>query len=886
MSSPPLVEVVILYDGEDITADCVLAETSFTSRANGFPGEARVVVKDNLQTMSFTNGKTLELFIDGRREWDGYVIQRKHNYWFEGHTANCYPCPHITPRKHTLIGADRNILFTRRVLYNKADPVEAGDRQWPAGSWDDDVIAASITDYLDDVDGLDLTTKVERIDSIDPWAPFRVPGPTSTFGMMMREIAQATGAVFFIDPDRYLIYTDVNSPDAPFSLTDNPTEVDEVGYREFTLFMSADEMINDALIWGAGQGSANIAFARETSASSVATHGRWQNTGGFRTEVWNQGSVERIANSIVYGSPASRRGHKDDKVSVDCVVWEPGLRVAQKVEVRSNLHTYVDVVPIREITMTFPTPDHVKYQIGLSHELDEPWSIIEPWRPPSPLRPFPTQEPSCSPYIYVPSTTNANAAIPANTLKMYPSHKSQQGIVGSFVAIVSGDGFPPNKQIYEGDNNYEVLGASNASGLIRVRYTYIWDDYLWYTFGNAGIQKFGGRILQWENWYRLIGGRWDDNTSNMMVFYSADLHIEMSGSQAYREVGITGLPGLGPGHLGSTAAPAHRVVVGFARADGAPLPARMTFGSAAERAGTNNVLWEGTMSPGEEVDVSVEWYMQEFEYCYLLVTFDEGEPEEESRGWLTGVQADVQVSNFLAKKGTLTQYHIPENMDGQPCVQVPVGGTRCEDAVQMTETVFRVRNPYILRTTRVTVDGLTLRNGPDYTESEPNRGEITFASPPLTQPHVCYESSGYPTQLPPAETLFILPVEGPITGTFGPRGWLWPPYYWHGQYYPHFHNGVDFGVSVGTPVYAAAAGTVTHEDQAAGGTMIHIYHPFHGFRTTYAHLSVRFADAGETVSQGQIIGLSGASGEVTGPHLHWGLVYIGSPEDPLPYTVE
>jgi murein DD-endopeptidase MepM/ murein hydrolase activator NlpD len=129
-----------------------------------------------------------------------------------------------------------------------------------------------------------------------------------------------------------------------------------------------------------------------------------------------------------------------------------------------------------------------------------------------------------------------------------------------------------------------------------------------------------------------------------------------------------------------------------------------------------------------------------------------------------------------------------------------------------------------------------------------------------------------------------MPVQGTITGTFGSQQDLWPSYYWHGTYYDHFHNGIDFGVGTGTPVYAAADGNVVFEDQDAGGMMIHIYHPFHGFRTTYAHLSQRVVDNGSAVLQGQLIAYSGDSGNVTGAHLHWGLVYAGSPENPLAYT--
>jgi len=150
--------------------------------------------------------------------------------------------------------------------------------------------------------------------------------------------------------------------------------------------------------------------------------------------------------------------------------------------------------------------------------------------------------------------------------------------------------------------------------------------------------------------------------------------------------------------------------------------------------------------------------------------------------------------------------------------------------------------------------------------------------------YICFDGAGYvSTQNFPAGVLFILPTSGRITGTFGAQTATWPPAVWHGQYYAHFHNGVDFGVIVGTPVYAAARGVAVYVDGDAGGTEISIYHT-NGMRTVYAHLSSRIVADGAVVAQGDLIALSGDTGVVTGPHLHWGMVYAGSPENPLPFT--
>ncbi len=85
------------------------------------------------------------------------------------------------------------------------------------------------------------------------------------------------------------------------------------------------------------------------------------------------------------------------------------------------------------------------------------------------------------------------------------------------------------------------------------------------------------------------------------------------------------------------------------------------------------------------------------------------------------------------------------------------------------------------------------------------------------------------------------------------------------------HNGIDFAAQTGTPIYAAAAGTVKSAgDSGPCGNMVQIEHAS-GIVTAYCHMS-KFAPgihAGATVETRQLIGYAGATGRVTGPHLHF-----------------
>lgn len=95
------------------------------------------------------------------------------------------------------------------------------------------------------------------------------------------------------------------------------------------------------------------------------------------------------------------------------------------------------------------------------------------------------------------------------------------------------------------------------------------------------------------------------------------------------------------------------------------------------------------------------------------------------------------------------------------------------------------------------------------------------------------------------------------------------------------HNGIDIAAPIGTPIYAAAEGTVAavgNQDaycpRGAYGRFIAIRHP-NGLVTLYAHLSQASVSPGQAVKRGDVIGYVGATGYATGPHLHF-TVYAGS----------
>ncbi|WP_371543686.1 LysM peptidoglycan-binding domain-containing M23 family metallopeptidase [Streptomyces sp. NBC_00554] len=125
---------------------------------------------------------------------------------------------------------------------------------------------------------------------------------------------------------------------------------------------------------------------------------------------------------------------------------------------------------------------------------------------------------------------------------------------------------------------------------------------------------------------------------------------------------------------------------------------------------------------------------------------------------------------------------------------------------------------------------------------------------------------------------YTLPVEGATVGTaYKTAGSMWSSGY---------HTGVDFVVPTGTTIKSIAAGTVVSAGWGgAYGNQVVIQHA-DGQYSQYAHMSSLSVSAGQTVTEGQQIGLSGATGNVTGPHLHFEIRTTpdyGSDVDPVAY---
>ena len=120
-------------------------------------------------------------------------------------------------------------------------------------------------------------------------------------------------------------------------------------------------------------------------------------------------------------------------------------------------------------------------------------------------------------------------------------------------------------------------------------------------------------------------------------------------------------------------------------------------------------------------------------------------------------------------------------------------------------------------------------------------------------------------------------ARGVVTQVFGPS--IHPIYsVWY------LHRGLDLGYFLGTPIVATADGTVVRKgnEPSGFGLYIDLQHKY-GFKTRYAHMQRQLVDVGQKVSQGEVIGTMGSTGQSTGSHLHYEVMIGTQLVDPIKF---
>lgn len=487
--------IVIRVGGTDITSDIIIEGAVFTSQVNGNPGTMTFRVRDDAQAYSFTSGVEVTLDVDSVRKWGGYITQAKKTYVLPVIDADP---PTAVQRVWSISGLDYNVLFSKRIVYKPSDPTGKLDFEYSVDTYDDTIINDIFDNYLD-ISGDGLTrTGVDRIAK----AVLDVPGlghkgliasAGFTWKETMDSVARATGGMYYIDPSKDLKYVDVESTSGPYELqdllgiswqdytapawaafspvgelqlvlgdsnyvwqsggpgttgasrpdfagnlmagqvddgsvtwflintwsagtsqvinsalqpttpnghayittftsindsgvtssleptwpTDGSTVTDVViGYQNFSFLYNGSSLVNDMLVWGAGTGSPSYIFSRTQDAGSIATHGPWQ-ASLTSTGLYRQTSADIVSASYVYGTPQSHRGGKDDQITFTCRLFQPIFTAGMKVSIYNAIFSYLDVLPIRQMTISFVSPTEPIFDLVMSHDIDIPVGIYE-----------------------------------------------------------------------------------------------------------------------------------------------------------------------------------------------------------------------------------------------------------------------------------------------------------------------------------------------------------------------------------------------------------------------------------------------------------------------------------------------------------------------------
>ena len=123
---------------------------------------------------------------------------------------------------------------------------------------------------------------------------------------------------------------------------------------------------------------------------------------------------------------------------------------------------------------------------------------------------------------------------------------------------------------------------------------------------------------------------------------------------------------------------------------------------------------------------------------------------------------------------------------------------------------------------------------------------------------------------------FLKPLASETTSAFGTQRLF-------NDQHRSYHRGTDFRAKVGTPVYASNSGVVRMaKNLFYSGNLVIVDHGMN-ILSLYAHLSKIQVSPGQIIARGQQIGLSGATGRVSGPHLHWAVKVNGVYVDPLQF---
>jgi len=407
MAIPPWADISIRVGSQSVTRDVIFAETSFSLAATAQPGTCTIVLRENSDDYSLTEGSIIELKIwsdyygDDKVMWKGYLMDVEEGYEFDADAGD---------RKWTLHGVDLNILFDKLVMYNHAHPnrypngggayrrrrvVENGKSQgWittiPRYTYDGEYIKTMMADF--DLGLISPTIKysgsANRIENVGQFNPDGSATPPSA-GVTLRDFmidvarnvqrSQPGSVIWYIDPAGYLVYKAQDTDVAPFWVGDgDPAQyiggVQGENVRSLRYQRGISSIKNDVIVWAGdldprpSSRQDKLLYKHKINQSSVDTYGRFQHSETLNSR-WTQQAVNARATKVLNqeGIPGG---------SASFVTYRHGLYPGQLIWVNMEAHSRLVLLPIRQINMRFINPTAVEYTVTCSYDTQDPWGLL------------------------------------------------------------------------------------------------------------------------------------------------------------------------------------------------------------------------------------------------------------------------------------------------------------------------------------------------------------------------------------------------------------------------------------------------------------------------------------------------------------------------------
>lgn len=502
-------DVVITYNGTDITSYVLFQSCSFEVQFSAIAGSFEITLKDEARALGpFVTGKEVTLSVDGTLMFGGYVMQVGRKFAFPVDSIRD-GVQGVKTRQWVLRGVDYNILFDKRVLRRGTADSGPGFLKQLPGWYNDDMAGWIIREWLPsyiDHTGFDLSTDVDDVDYVIPWSHKHKQVAAMQQGTpwrkVMEDLTQFTGAIWYLQPNKRLFHKAIESSQSKWGFSDVPNRLPisaggstwqgaTYGFRELDATEDGSYIVNDALIWGgsewAGESGGTV-FARRQNDDSIAKHHRWQlGETHFGEDGYGiQAGVDTRAEVIVEGT---KSGREDQQYGFRYPQWQFrfawfGHDVPMIGGVRQHLtpgqvativlytfgsdiaHPLIQLLPLRQMRISFPALDpsgdgYIRFDGFFGLQPTDPWTL---WRYLLKARNKTSRQ-------TIAATSNNSEYAPYGSIGSFRPAESPDGSRTSFSIYITVEGVATSLGYIAGTTSVYVNGL-----LQRVNYDYSESD--------------------------------------------------------------------------------------------------------------------------------------------------------------------------------------------------------------------------------------------------------------------------------------------------------------------------------------------------------------------------------------------------------------------------